>query len=231
MIENDFDKASGAAERLERLSRPQTAQAYNPRYSRFIRWMRLVLPLVALAIATVVFAWSNMNDDNIIPVQNAEAPRSIGKNELLNPRFESKDDKKQPYTITASRALQGETNEDLVILEEPLADIMLNNGSWVAIKAEQGAFRQDNQRLLLRGSVELFHDKGYQIQTAQLHVDMDKNTAWSETEVYGQGPAGTLEAKGLQADSTEGYLKFTGPAKLVLNRTVTGANIGGLFDE
>ena len=208
-------------ERRERLSGSSQAQNYNPAYSKFVRWMRLILPMVALFITAIVFTWSNMGDKNIVPVQeDAKAPKTIGKNELLNPRFESTDEKKQPYTITARRAIQGETNEDLVILDKPLADMLLNTGHWVALEADQGAFRQDNQRLLLKGNVRLFHDDGYQMETAQLQLDLKENTAWSEEKVYGQGPAGTLEAAGLKADATKNFLIFQGPAKLVLNRNV-----------
>lgn len=210
-----------SAERRERLGRAGVREGvlYNPRYSRFIRRAKLVLPLVALMITAVVFAWSSMSDENMLPTpQDASTPQSIGKNELLNPRFESKDDKKQPYTITAKRALQGENNENLVILEKPVADMMLTSGNWVAIEADQGAFEQDNQKLLLRGNVRLFHDRGYHLETALLHIDIASNKAWSEEDVRAHGPAGTLEATGLQGNADSGHLLFTGPAKLVLVR-------------
>ena len=220
-------------ERLSQMTQPGTGSAnYNPAYSKFIRWMRLVLPLVALTIVAIVFTWSNMKDDNIVSMQDqTQAARSIGKNELLNPRFESVDDKKQPYTITAKRALQGKKNEELVILEEPVADMLLNNGNWVAIEAKQGAFRQDNQRLLLRGNVQMFHDQGYQMTTAQLDLDLDKNIAWSETEVHAQGPMGRLEAKGLKASTEKGLLLFSGPAKLTIYQAGDSIkNIGGALE-
>lgn len=219
-IGHNPDKEALSLERRARLGRSaaQTTN-YNPHYSRFIRRAKLVLPLVALMISAVVFAWSSMNDKNMLPTpQQAGMPRNIGKNELLNPRFESKDDKQQPYTITAARALQGEKNENLVILEKPVADMMLTSGNWVAIEADQGAFQQNDQKLLLRGNVRLFHDKGYHMETALLHIDIANNKAWSEEEVRAQGPAGTLSAKGLQASADDGHLIFTGPAKLVLMR-------------
>lgn len=208
--------------RRERLGRPAAGTMHiNPRYSLFIRRMKMILPLVALAITAVVFTWGSMQEDSLIPAAlEASIPKTFGKNELLNPRFESTDASKQPYTITAGRAIQGETNDNLVILEDPVADMQLKSGSWVALKAQQGAFRQDSQQLLLRGDVQLFHDKGYQLQTAQLQINMTDSTAWSKDDVFGQGPAGTLKAKGLQASSVEGHLIFNGPAKLVLKRNV-----------
>ncbi len=216
--------------RLDRISRTAgaTSTTYNKKYSLFIRWMRLILPMIAIAIMAVVFTWST-DTQNIPAPQENNLQQSIGKNELLNPRFESQDDKKQPYTITAKRALQGETNENLIILEEPLADMLLNTGSWLAIKANQGAFLQDNKRLLLKGNVQIYHDQGYQMNMAQLNVDMDKNTAWTDVDVYGQGPEGTIEAKGLQSDSQNGLLIFNGPAKLTLIEG--GMALGGIVNE
>lgn len=233
---NDDDdflyKRAEHAERQERLSaaRDPRRADYNPKHSAFIRRMRLILPLIAAIIMAVVFAWGNMSDDNIIPAESPQAPKTIGKNELLNPRFESVDEKAQPYTITATRALQGSDNEDMVMLEEPLADMLLTSGNWIAVKAQQGTFLQKTQKLVLEGDVEMFHDQGYQMEMAELHVDLGSNIAWSETDIYGQGPAGTLNAKGLKADNTQGNLIFTGPAKLILHKT-GGTDLGRIFDE
>ena len=234
-LDSDFDGTSQEHARKDHARRfrlgKRTASTntvkVNKGYSRFIRWMRLVLPFVALTLIAIVFAWSNMSDENIVPLQIQEAaPKTIGKNELLNPRFESTDEKKQPYTITAVRAIQGETNEELIILDEPLADILLNSGNWIALKAKQGAYRQDNQRLLLKGDVRLFHDQGYTIETTQLQLDMEKNMLWSEEAIYAQGPAGSLEAVGMNVNTTTGVFVFQGPAKLILNRSVSNINIG-----
>ena len=52
-------------------------------------------------------------------------------------------------------------------------------------------------------------------------LDMDKNTAWSEEKVYGQGPTGTIEAHGLKANTENGILTFHGPAKLILKQGVS----------
>lgn len=213
--------------RRERLARVQAAgsRGFSQSYSSFVRWMRLVLPLTALAIVAVLFTWSSMQEELVIPPQDpARTPSSIGKNELVSPRFESKDDRNQPYTITALRAVQGEKNDDLIILEKPVADMTLNSGNWIALEADQGAYRQDKNRLLLQGNVKIFHDRGYQLETAKLHIDMNKDFAWSEEAVYVQGPTGTLKANGLKADNGRQILIFTGPAKLVLHRAVKKMN-------
>ena len=58
--------------------------------------------------------------------------------------------------------------------------------------------------------------------TEKLLVNLSSREAWSDKPVYGQGPAGTLQATGLQAHTETDHLIFTGPAKLVLNKSVEG---------
>ncbi len=206
------------------------SSAKKDRYSSFIKFSRILLPLTAAIIATIVFTWSYIGDDRIAPAaQDEQAPKRFGKNELLNPRFGSVDDETRPYTITANRAIQGETNEDVIILENPLAEMDLKTGEIITVKANQGAFRQDNQRLLLKGDVVLTHNKGYQLNTAVLDLDLDLNTAISEENVFGEGPAGTLEAKGLQGDAGAEHLIFKGPAKVLLNRSASHNSLEGEF--
>jgi lipopolysaccharide export system protein LptC len=208
------------AEKLHRLIRERdTSNVYNPKYSKFIRRARLILPLIALAIFAIVFVWNDVERNKIIPAKELASTPTIGKNELVNPRFESTDSDNQPYTITAKRAVQNKEDNNLVMLEKPLGDMKMNNGDWIAIEADRGSFRQDSKILLLRGKVRLYHDKGYQLEMEELDVDLNKNTAFSKVDVAGQGPEGTLAAKGLEGDSTAGKVIFNGPAKLILTST------------
>ena len=212
----DTESEKPEQRRLNRISDSnEPTRQYDASYSIFIRWLRLILPVIAVAIIAVVFTWDNTTQDMKNLTQEIQAP-IIGRNELLNPRFENKDKKNQPYTITAMRATQGQTDDNLIILEKPLADMLLNSGRWLAAKSNQGAYRQDTQRLLMTGNVEVFHDQGYQLNTESLNVDMKTENIWSEVDVFLKGPEGTIEAKAMDANNTDQILKFFGPAKLTL---------------
>ena len=213
-------------ERITRLSaQPMRAKTYSRGYSRFIRTMKMALPLVAVAMTVAVFVWSSAEEDLIPAPADPAETHTIGKNELLNPLFESTDDKKQPYTIKAKRAVQGQDNENLIILEEPLGDILLENNTWLAIGSDQGAYRQDNQRLLLKGNVKIYHDQGYQLTTEQLDIDIKNSSLWTSNPVSGHGPAGTITASGMRGDMNTGILNFEGHAKLVLHNTGTRSSL------
>lgn len=215
---NEPSNHTGKTVKFTQLTRGlnQQRQRENPRRSAFIRSMRIVLPLIAIAITAIVFSWNILKSDDLAPAKpDVKSTGVIGKNELLNPRFDSVDDKNQPFRITATRALQG-TDDAMMLLDEPMADILLNNGSWLALTARQGAYRQETRRLLLKDNVTLFHDAGYKVTTQELDVDMNAGTARSDTTISGHGPLGTLDAKGMRADSKAQTLIFTGPARLVI---------------
>lgn len=193
-------------------------------YSRFVRGMRVLLPLIAAGVIGLLVAWPRVERTMEAIPKEAVIPqeKGVGSNELLNPRFESRDKKDQPFTVTATRAMQSANDPQVVLLEKPMADITLKNGTWLAAEAQKGAYRQEEEKLLLEGRVRLFRDDGYELLTEKLLVNIKTHEAWSDVPVRAQGPAGTLDATGLNASGAEEKLVFTGPAKLVLNRAVKG---------
>lgn len=193
-------------------------------YSRFVRGMRLLLPLLAAGVVGLLFAWPRVESTmEAIPKESViQQERQVGANELLNPHYESRDRKDQPYTITAARAMQSASDPQVVLLESPAADITLKNGTWLAARAKKGTYRQQDERLLLEGEVRLFRDDGYELLTEKMLVNIKSQEAWSDAPVRAQGPAGTLDATGLTANGAKETLVFTGPVKLVLNRSVKG---------
>lgn len=191
-------------------------------YSRYVRFLRLALPLIAIGIIALIMTWPRI-ENTMEPIKKeAVIPLTVGKNEVISPRFESRDEKQQPYRITADLAVQSPTNQDIVFLEKPAADITLNSGAWLAVKADKGAYRQHDERLLLEGAVEIFHDAGYRLLTEKMLVNMQTGRVFSETPVHANGPAGTLNAAAMEGNNTDGLLIFKGPARLVLNRKIKG---------
>ena len=192
------------------------------RYSRLVRFLRLTLPLLAVGLIGLLFAWPQVEDSLPLMQETAGIPRTMGTNELINPRFESIDSENRPFTITATRAVQSARDPSVILMDTPMADITLQDGIWIAVEAARGAYRQDAENILLEGVVTLFHDDGYELKTERLQVDLKQGQAFSDQPVSAQGPAGTLQASGLRAEAGGGHLVFTGPVRLVLNRKIDG---------
>lgn len=197
-------------------------QRRNKFYTKFVRSMRIALPLVAMVIVVFLIVLSDDSKDVVkAPPAKEEVLKqsSIGRNELLDPRFDTFDQDGRPYAITAERAFQTMDNSDIIYLEKPVADSTLNDGAWVALESVAGTYDQINQLLLLEGNVKLFHDAGYTLITDKFDIDLKENKATSTVDVNGHGPVGTIQSKGMIANGASNKLIFTGPAKLVLHDT------------
>ena len=195
----------------------------NRRYTAIVRSLRLVLPLAALVIVTIVVAWPRM-DEAMAPIpKDALIPQAaIGKNELIDPHFESTNSDQQPYVITAARAVQSQKEEALILLEQPKADVTLEKGDMLHARSERGAYRQDTEMLVMDENVVLRHDSGYTLESERMNVSMKDQLAWTDLPVSGEGPSGTLEATSMNANNITGKIVFTGPAKMIILQTEKG---------
>ena len=103
-----------------------------------------------------------------------------------------------------------------VDMANPLAELTLDNGRWVAVKAQHGRYDQANGTIDLSGHVELFHDAGYRFSTERAHVEFNKNLITGDRAVEGHGPKGQIVARGFRVADKGDTIVFTGPAHLIL---------------
>jgi lipopolysaccharide export system protein LptC len=207
-------------DRFENLVVGADARVLNPAYSKIVRWLRLVLPLVAVAIVVMLFTWTLLDEST----QIAEKPKGKGmdqaENELVAAKFESRDSNGNPFTLTAARALQGQPkegqDEKIIYLEKPSGEMLLEQGRTITLSAVQGEYDQGRQALRLEGGVRLSTGDGYEVDTDKVLVNIKDSRADSSAPVTGHGPAGTIEALGFSADNEQGRLILKGPARLVI---------------
>ncbi len=212
--------------RIERLSsRSEVNRSDFTSYSRFIRVMRWALPSAAMVIVAILFIRTGEQDKTVEPLYKNSPEiknQNISKNELVNPRFESTDKANRPYRITADRAVQGETNKDLIMLDRPVGVMAMDERTNVTMRSDSGAYRQDTERFFLQGNVFLQHDDGYDLRSSEAHIDFKQRFAWSDKDVKGLGEDLSIAAKGVRVNGKTGKIIFVGPAKLVLENGLGG---------
>lgn len=206
-------------ELLEELNVGDQRASVSRGYTRFIRYMRFILPLAALGLIAVVIAWPEVEDKIVIVEKKKLIPESkteIGENELLNPHFTTTDAQQQPVNVTAARAIQNQENPDLLKLDKPNADLKMKNGSNVKIESLQGTYEQKTEKLFLQDNVKIHHESGYVLEAEELRVDMKTREAFSDKTVHVKGPDAKVIATGLEGNVENGILIFKGPATLTL---------------
>ena len=144
------------------------------------------------------------------------------RSSMTDPHFMGTDSRNRPFTVTAERAVQDLTDDQLILLAQPKADMTLEDGAWVALQAKQGSYRRDAETLQLAGGVDLFHDQGYEIHTPSAAIDLNSGTAEGHEPVAAQGPFGELTAEGFRVVEQGAVVEFTGKSRLLLD-SIPGA--------
>ena len=176
------------------------AYMFQDDYSIFVRFMKVVLPAMALVLLTVVVIWARLasqTDGFRIGYASITAD-SVKTLRMVNARYFGVDQSNNPYSITADTAEQHPEDADLVDLVAPKADFVSHSGSSVIITADRGLYHQRTQMLDLEGNVSLFHELGYELHTEIAHIDMKANSAEGEQRVEGHGPQGRLNGTGFK---------------------------------
>jgi lipopolysaccharide export system protein LptC len=186
--------------------------------------MRIVLPLVAVAIVIMVIAWPQLTEKPkkfSLSVSSVTATESDTQ-QIINARFTGTDSNNRPYSITADTASQVKGAPDMIELAFPKADMTLKSGPWIALSAETGTLNRKLQVLSLRGGVNVFHDRGYELRTSAADVFLKQGTASGDKPVSGQGPIGDVHGAGFQILDSGKRVLFTGKSRLVLYRNPKG---------
>lgn len=196
---------------------PTTARA-GASYSRFVTAMRIVLPLVAIAIVMLVIAWPQLGEKpkkfnlNVSKVTVHDS----GGQQMINAHFTGTDSTGHPFTVTADKASQKKQLPNLIDMAFPKADMTMKSGAWVALSAKKGVYDRKTEKLDLTENVTVFHDSGYEFRTSAAIVDLTTSSAEGSAPVTGQGPGGNLSAAGFRILERGKTLLFTGKSRMAL---------------
>ena len=187
-------------------------------YSRYVTFMKFLLPAAALALAATLMIWPQVQVmDKHTSIGLSAAKLSDQKSvSMVNARFVGTNLKRQPFSITADIAKNLLLGDTQIELDMPKADITVGDGGWLVLTAKTGIYDQKGKTLSLQGAVNLFHDSGYEFKTKTVGIDLNKGIARSKVKVEGQGPFGHLQAEGFRIEGKGDRIYFVGKSKLTL---------------
>ena len=193
--------------------------------SRFVGTMKYILPGLAMLLLVVVVAWPEFaSDDDRFRIPEAVGPIGTSRPQVLNARVLGVDSQSRPFQITAdTSALKNEEGREFYFLEQPKADIVLEDGSWVALTAVDGEYEEETKFLYLVGDVNIFHDAGHEFRTPTARFNLEDKSAAGDEAVEGQGPLGSLQSEGFRILDGGDRVLFTGKSEMFVYRGERGA--------
>lgn len=187
-------------------------------YSRMVSYLKVLLPLTALALLSTLFLISrNADTQAVIPFADKEIEERMRGQQVTGPFFSGSTAQGDEIWVTAEIARAS--------LEEPLlatdlkAEIRMAAGGTLTLRSDRGSVQPDQDLARFVGNVEIITADGMQIKTEVLKTQLSGLRAESPGEVHANSDLGDLTAGRMEISAkTQGgpvHLLFTNSVKLV----------------
>ena len=178
------------------------------RYSRMIAFLKVLLPLMALALLSTLFLLSrNTEPMASIPFAEAEVNERMRDQQITGPFFSGSTEQGDQISFSAGKIGVADGN-GRVTANDISAQIDLSSGARLVFFADLGEVDIANDTSILSGKVLITTSTGYKINSERLVSAMTSLNMESPDKIIAKGPLGTFSAGSMQLTLSE-KTKFT----------------------
>ncbi|RMF13059.1 MAG: hypothetical protein D6757_08645 [Alphaproteobacteria bacterium] len=184
-------------------------------YDDFVAIMRVVLPLLAGAMALVILL-SPVFRHGELSFQISREKLDIGGDavEIIAPRYRGVDDEGRPFVLAAKLARQDHPDAPEVRLQGLTLDFAMKDGRTASLSAPAARWRSGEDIVLLEEGLEGRTSDGYVLRAISGEADLAARRLDLRGEVTGRGPLGSFEAHGARFEIEEKRLALSGPVRI-----------------
>ena len=189
------------------------------RYSRFVRVMRLVLPLGAVGLLALVVLWprlQGLDGGFVVPAADEVALERDGRVRLDHPRYVGEAREGRAYVVEADAARVDPTAPRRIELERMRASLPTEGERDVAVAAAHAVYDRDRAWIDLDGGIEVATSDGYRLETEAAVVALEAGRLETRSPVDGTGPEGAIRADRLVVESDGRVIRFEGNVRVTL---------------
>jgi lipopolysaccharide export system protein LptC len=178
-------------------------------HSRVVVWLKVGLPLAALALLSTLFLISNRIDPTAsIPYADVDIEDRLRQPRMTAPVLATMTRDGSAVTLTAAEARPpqagaeagpegappGGAGADRGSASDVLMQVALTDGSTARLLADSARIDAAGDTVALQGRVVLDSSTGWTVTAPALTARLDRTALDSPGPVRAEGPAGTLEA-------------------------------------
>ena len=189
------------------------------RHSRFVRILRMAIPVGILVIAAVIVIATFFNPFRLIvafPIDPGKISLSGTKIVMESPRLTGFTSDSRPYELTARAAAQDITKPEVLDLKDLNARVELKDGQGVTIKSINGVYDTKGELLKLRDNIVLNSSSGYEGHLSEATVNVNTGYILSESPVEVKLLNGWLNANRLEVFENGALIRFGGGVQMML---------------
>lgn len=190
-------------------------------YSHLVRILKLVLPLAALVLMSMVFLLSRSIDpEQAVALAPVDVDALVREPRISDARFAGVTEDGAALTVLAESARADPDHGLRLTLSGLTGSIEAVRGQRTEFRAREGVLDQPAGALVMEGEVGFRADPGYDLRMDILHAALDRTEVRGWGGVEGDGPAGRVTAREIALlapeDGADGFvLVFSGDVRLI----------------
>lgn len=188
------------------------------RYSTVVAWVKVALPLLALALLSTMFLFSRKpNPDAALPFAEVDIAELVREQRVSQPRFAGTMEDGREVTLVAATAAPEPANPNRIQLTEVEARMTIAAEDQMTVTARDGAIDLAERNVLLDGQVTAATASGLLLATGRLIVSMEgmQLVAPGTIEIIGDGVTLTAGAMEMTGPEDAAFVSFTGGVRLL----------------
>lgn len=189
------------------------------RHSRWVQFLKVLLPLAAIALLSTMFLLSRSIDTNVsVPFSREAIDERLADQAVTRPNYKGVTGRGEEIQVEARRATQGGEN-DVPTGSEISGRLGLTSGGVITLESNSGSIRPDKGTATFVGDVVITSADGMRVTTDLLNTSLDEIRGDTPGQVDGTGPIGEFTAGRMTfgTEKTNGpvHILFTDGVKLI----------------
>lgn len=179
-----------------------------------MRFLKIVLPAgVGLLLAYLLLTPLSKEKEISFLLDKNKVDTARERLKTQEAEYRGLDDKGRAFSIRAAEAVQAKSSDPVVDIGGMSARIQLEDGP-ATITADKARYNMDTQKVDVLGPILFTAADGYRLETSDVALDLNDNTAVSGGRVEGRMRLGRFTAGGMSVDLPQRQIVLTGRPRL-----------------
>ena len=190
------------------------------RHSQLVSWLKIIFPLMALALLSTLFLLSRGSDpETVIPFAEKEVQDRLRDQQVTGPFYSgtTADGDEISFSAEVLSTAQDQAGSNRAQTVEVIIDTQ--DGGGIMLKADSAEFSLTGDKASLTGDVIITSSAGYRMTSDLLESSLSALNLKSPGPVEAAGPFGTLSAGSMALTGGQGpqanHFLFMDGVKLV----------------
>ncbi len=194
---------------------PRQTVIESIKWDKFVSFMRITLPIVALFLGIVTLLWPFINEKEVsFTLSKDDVTQGDGSVRMTNLQYVGTDNDNRLFTVTADNGEQDDPNAERVKLSGITAEMEIEPDVPATVNARTGIYRMKDRTLSLIGGVHLETRNGYTLDMLGADVDLKTRSAEGQGSIRGTSDLGDIRANRMTIQVTEQIGLFEGGVKM-----------------